>query len=77
MARGAGLGVLSSQRCRIEARTVRIEPPSPQGRVTGETVPLGMAGHATLQILSSSLAVAQEERSLGIVVSRLERPSRG
>ena len=33
-----------------------------------------MAGHTALEILSRRLAVAQQERPLGIVVSRVERP---
>ena len=77
MADGTRLGVLPPERSGIETRTVRIEPPSPQSRVAGETVPLGMAGHAALEILSRRLAVAKKERPLGIVVSRVERSSRG
>ena len=45
--------------------------------MAGETVPLGMAGDTALEILSRRLAVAQEERTLGIVVSRVERSVRG
>ena len=77
MTGGAGLGVLPLQRRRIESGTVRIEPPSALSRVAGQTVPLGMAGDAALEILSSGLAVAEKERSLGIVVARVERSSRG
>ena len=77
MAGGAGLRVLPLQRRRIESRTVRIEPPPPLSRVAGKTVPLGVAGDAALEILSRRLAVAQQEQSLGIVVARVERSSRG
>ena len=77
MAGCTSLGVLPSERSGIETRTVGIEPPASQGRVAGEAVSLGMAGYAALEILSSRLAVAQDERLLGIVVSRVERAFRG
>ena len=76
MAGGARLGVLPPERSGIETRTVGIEAPTPQRRVAGETVPLGMAGDAVLEILSRRLAVAQEERPLGIVVASVERSLR-
>lgn len=70
------LRVLPPERRRIEPRTMGVEPPPAQSRVAGETVTLGMAGDAALEILSRRLAVAQQERPLGIVVSRVERPFR-
>ncbi len=76
MAGSTRLGILALQRP-VKAGSVRIESPSPQGRVAGETVPLGMTGDAALEILSRRLAVAQEKRTLGIVESRLERSFRG
>jgi hypothetical protein len=75
--RGTHLRVLPPERCRIEARTMGVEPAASHRRVTGETVTLGMAGDAALEVLSRRLAVAQQERPLGIVVSRVERPFRG
>ena len=73
----AHLRVLPPERRRIETRTVGVEPAASQRRVAGETVTLGMAGDAALEILSRRLAVAQQERPLSIVVSRVERPFRG
>jgi hypothetical protein len=58
------LRVLPPERRGIESGTVRIEPSSPLSRVTGETVPLGMAGDAALEILSRRLAVAQQDDRL-------------
>ena len=75
--RGTHLRVLPPERRRIETRTVGVEPAASQRRVAGETVTLGMAGDAALEILSRRLAVAQQERPLSIVVSRVERPFRG
>ena len=75
--RGTHLRVLPPERRRIETRTMGVEPAASQRRVAGQTAPLGMAGHTALEILSRRLAVAQQERPLGIVVSRVERSSRG
>ena len=77
VARGAGLGVLPLKRGRIEPGTVGIEPPAALGRVTGETVSLGMASNTALEILACGLPMAQEERSLGIMVPSVEGSSRG
>jgi hypothetical protein len=66
---GTHLRVLPPERRRIEARTMRVEPAASQRRVAGETVTLGMAGDAALEVLSRRLAVAQQERPLGVVVS--------
>jgi hypothetical protein len=63
----AGLGVLPLECGRIEPGTVGIEPPPAPRRVTGETVPLGMAGHAALEILARRLAVVQQEGLLRIM----------
>jgi hypothetical protein len=67
------LRVLPPEGCRIEAWTMGVEPAASQRRVAGETVPLGVARHAALEVLSRRLTVAQEERALGVVVSRAER----
>ena len=41
--------------------------------MTGETIPLGMAGNAAFQVLAGSLAVIQEEELFGVVIAAAER----
>ena len=45
--------------------------------MAGQAVPFGVTGYAALQVLPGRLAVAQEKRLLGIVVSCVESPSGG
>jgi hypothetical protein len=71
---GAGLRVLAPQRLRIEARAMGVEPPATYHRVAGKTIALSMAGDAALQILPRCLAMIQQEKLLGIVVARIQRP---
>ena len=72
----ARLRVLAPERLRIEAGPVRVEPPAAYHRMTGETIPLGMAGDAALQILPRRLAMIQGEELLRIVVAPIERSLR-
>jgi hypothetical protein len=45
-----------------------IEASAAQGGVAGETVALGVAGHAALQVLSGGLAVTENEGSFSVVI---------
>ena len=75
MARGAHLGILPPQRGRIESRAMRIEAATPQGRVTGETVSLGMTCDAALEILSCRLTMAQQKGTPRIVITCVQLSS--
>jgi len=72
----ARLRVLAPERLRIEARPVRVEPPAAYHRMAGETIPLGMARDAALQVLPRRLAMIQREKLLRIVVAAVQRSLR-
>lgn len=74
MAGGAHLRIGLEHLCGVEAGAMRVEAASPnRGRsMTGEAVPLRVATHATLEVLTRSPAVAQKEELVRIVVTRLE-----
>ena len=69
MAGSARLRILPLERSGIESGTMRIETPAACRGVTREAVPFGVAGYATLQVLTGSLSVIEEERLLRIVKS--------
>jgi len=71
---GARLRVLPPERLRIEPGAVRVEPPAAYHRMTGETIPLGMACDAALQVLPRRLSMIQGEELLRIVVAPIQRP---
>lgn len=48
----------------VEAGAVWAEAPSALGGVTGQAIPLGVAGDAALEALTSRLAVAQQKLPL-------------
>ena len=50
-----------------------VEPPPALRRVAGQTIPLGMAGHAAFQILPRGLAMVQGEVLLRIVIAAVQR----
>jgi len=76
VAGGADIGVLAPQPRRVEAGTVRVDVPTADGGVAGQTITLDMAPYARLQTLPRRLAVACDEELLGIVVASPQRPSR-
>src|SRR5262249_48787793 len=63
----AHLGVLALEPGRVEPGTVGAEPASSQGRVTGQAIPLHVAGDAALEVLPGRLTVTGEEEALGVV----------
>ena len=71
----AGLGVFPLECGRIEPGTVGIEPPPALRRVTGETVPLGVAGNAALEALPRGLAVIEDEGLLRIMKADASEPA--
>ena len=76
MTYGTRLRVLAPQGLRIEAGPVWVEPPAANHRMTGETIPLGMASDAALQVLPRRLAMIQGEELLRIVVAAIQRSLR-
>jgi hypothetical protein len=75
MAGGTRLGVLPPERAGIETGAVRVEASSPQRRMAGETISLGMAGNTALQVLPSGLPVIQEEGLLRIMKPDAPKPT--
>ena len=68
MACGAHGGILASQCLWVEPGAVGVESPPACGRVAGQTVPLGVAGHAALEILARRLTVVEKEVLLGVMI---------
>jgi hypothetical protein len=73
VAGSAHLRVLALEARSVKPGSVRIESPSPLGRVTGQAVTLGVTADARLQALSRGLAVPQEKELFRIMEARPQR----
>ena len=72
MAGGAYLRILPPHAVRVEAGAVRVEPPTPERRVTRETVALNMTADTRFKTLTRCLTVAEQEEPFRVVKPRPE-----
>jgi len=68
----AHLRVLLLQGVRVKARTVRVDVPSAEGRMARQAVLFDVAPDARLEALARRLAVAGDEETVEIMITRPE-----
>ena len=69
MTRGAHLGILLYQACRVESRTVGIEVTAAERRVAGEAVALDVTADTRLEALPGRPAMPRDEELVGVMVA--------